>query len=343
MPGAPYRGRVDLDAYVAFHRPVWDRLDHLVARAGRLRGAELDELVDLYQRVATHLSVVRTSNPDPLLVARLSGLVARARGVVTGRREVSWRQVGVFFLRTFPAAAYRARWWWFGAAAGCLLLGASEAAWIATHPDVQAKLLPAADVRQLVDHDFADYYHEAPHSSFAAQVWTNNAWVAAQCLVGGLLFGVLPLLLLAQTAYAQLGPAAGYLIAAGKGGEFFALVLPHGMLELSAVFLAAGAGLRLGWTLIDPGAGRTRSRALAEEGRSTVALALGLTGVLLVSGLVEGMVTPSSMPPALKVAIGAVLLVGFLAYVLVLGSRAARSGLTGDLGEELAGAAAPEV
>lgn len=333
---------MDVDAYVVAHRPVWDRLETLLGRGSRLRGAEIDELVDLYQRTATHLSVVRTTAADPVLVGRLSQLVARSRGVVTGSREVGWNAVGVFVVRTFPAAAWRMRWWWLGAAVFCLLLGSAEGAWIATDPSVQARLLPAAKVRQLVDHDFAGYYHVAPHSSFAAQVWTNNAWVAAQCLVGGLLFGIVPAVLLIETAFGQLGPASGYLIAAGKGGEFATLILPHGLLELSAVFLSAGAGLRLGWTIIDPGA-RTRSRALAEEGRTVGVLAVGLAGALLVSGLIEGFVTPSSLPPVVRIGIGVTVWVGFLTYVIVLGRRATAAGITGDLDEEQRGDIALEV
>ncbi|HVU72337.1 MAG TPA: stage II sporulation protein M [Mycobacteriales bacterium] len=331
---------MDVDAYVAAHGATWDRLDDLVGR-GKLRGAELDELVDLYQRTATHLSVVRTSNPDPLLVARLSGLVARARGAVGGGRDVGWRSVAVFVTRTFPAAAWRARWWWLGAAVMCLGLGTAEAIWIATSPDVQQKLLTPKELAQY-NHDFVDYYHVSRHSSFAAQVWTNNAWVAAQCLVGGLFFGVLPAILLIETAVAQLGPAAGYLISEHRGGVFFALILPHGMLELTAVFLAAGAGLRLGWTLVDPGR-RTRAAALAQEGRATVSMAIGLAFVLLCSGLIEGFVTPSGLPPWLRVAIGGVAEVAFLTYVVVFGRRATRGGITGDVDADLVGSVPLEV
>src|SRR5205809_901839 len=89
---------VDLDAYVAANRPHWERLEHLVSRRGRLDGEEADELVTLYQRVATHLSVVRSSAPDAVLVGRLSTLVARARSAVAGAHTPAWRDVSRFFL-----------------------------------------------------------------------------------------------------------------------------------------------------------------------------------------------------------------------------------------------------
>ena len=111
---------------------------------------------------------------------------------------------------------------------------------------------------------------------------------------------------------------------------FFGLITPHGLLELTAVFLAAAAGMRLGWTVIAPGP-RRRVEVLAEQGRAVMAVALGLIVVLFVSGLIEAFVTPSGLPTAARVGIGVLAEVIFLAYVVVLGRRAARDDQTGDL------------
>lgn len=99
---------MDIDAFVTAHRPAWDRLEDLVRRRGSLDGAEVDELVDLYQRVATHLSLVRSASADPILVGRLSALVARARSAVTGAHTPAWREFVRFFTVSFPVVAYRA-------------------------------------------------------------------------------------------------------------------------------------------------------------------------------------------------------------------------------------------
>jgi uncharacterized membrane protein SpoIIM required for sporulation len=120
------------------------------------------------------------------------------------------------------------------------------------------------------------------------------------------------------------------MFAHGRGVEFFALILPHGMLELSAVFLAAAAGLRLGWRIIDPGP-LPRSQALAAAGRETITLALGAIVVLLVSGVIEAFVTPSPLPTWARIGIGACAEAIFLGYVIVLGRRAAAAGLSPDI------------
>ncbi|MEZ5117147.1 MAG: stage II sporulation protein M [Candidatus Nanopelagicales bacterium] len=319
---------MDLDAFVARHRASWDRLDRLTSRR-RLTGAEADELVDLYQRTATHLSVVRSSSPDPALVGRLSQSVARGRAAVAGAHTPAWRDVSRFVTVGFPVAVYRARWWWLAAGAGFTLAALAVGAWVAGDPQVQAALLPPEEVRQLVDQEFADYYTSAPAGSFAARVWTNNVWAAAAALILGALF-VLPAVWVLWQNALNVGIVGGLMVANGRGDVFFGLITPHGLLELTAVFVAAGVGMRLGWTIIDPGP-RPRSVALAQEGRAAVTVALGLVVVLFLSGLIEAFVTPSGLPTAARIVVGVMAWAGFLAYVVVLGRRADRAGITGDV------------
>ena len=126
------------------------------------------------------------------------------------------------------------------------------------------------------------------------------------------------------------GVSGGLMFAYDRGDVFFGLITPHGLLELTAVFLAAGVGMRLGWTAIAPG-DRPRLQALAEQGRAVMSVALGLVVVLLISGLIEGLVTPSPLPTWARIAIGVLAETTFLAYVIHFGRRATRAGEIGDL------------
>jgi uncharacterized membrane protein SpoIIM required for sporulation len=257
--------------------------------------------------------------------------VARARSAVTGAHVPGMRQVARFFLIGFPAAAYRARWWWFGAAAGSIVVAVLAGAWIARSPAVQDSLLPPAQAKALVQQQFRGYYSQYAATSFAFKVWTNNLWVAAQSVIFGILLGIPTVFVLLENAL-NVGVDAGFMIGHGRGTEFFALILPHGMLELSAVFLAAAGGMRLGWTVIDPGP-RPRCLALAEEGRSMITIALGAAAALAVSGAIEAFVTPSPLPTWARIGIGAVAETAFLSYTLTLGRRAVLAGETSDIEE----------
>ncbi|WP_077798408.1 stage II sporulation protein M [Streptomyces sp. JHA26] len=332
---------MDLDVFVSAHRAEWDRLDALLRRRRRLTGAETDELVALYQRAATHLSLVRSSAPDPQLTGRLSQLVARARSAVTGTRRASWRDVTRFLSRQFPAAVYRARHWWVPTALVSTAVAALLGWWIGSHPEVQSTIAAPGELRELTrpGGQYETYYSSHPAASFAAQVWTNNAWAAALCLILGVFLG-LPVIWILFQNMLNLGIGFGLMSSAGRLDTFLGLVLPHGLLELTAVFVAAGTGLRLGWTLIDPGP-RTRRTALAEEGRAAIGMAVGLALVLFVSGAIEGFVTPSGLPTWARITIGVVAELAFLAYVYVLGGRAVRAGDTGDVDAAERSAAVP--
>ncbi|MFI2260883.1 stage II sporulation protein M [Streptomyces tubercidicus] len=322
---------MDLDVFVTAHSAEWDRLETLLGRKRRLTGTEADELVTLYQRTTTHLSLLLSSAPDPTLTTRLTSLVARARSTVTGARKASWRDIARFFTTAFPAAVYRLRHWWIPTAILSTVVAALIGWWIAAHPEVQAAIGAPEDLRAMTrpGGQYETYYSSHPAASFAAQVWTNNAQAVALCLVLGAFAG-LPVLWILFQNMLNLGAGIGLMSSAGRLDTFLGLILPHGLLELTAVFVAAGIGLRLGWTLIDPGP-RTRRTALAEEGRSALGVAIGLAAVLFISGALEGFVTPSGLPTWARIGIGIAAELAFLLYVYVLGGRAVRAGATGDV------------
>ncbi len=324
---------MDLDVFVTAHHTEWDRLEHLLRRGRRLTGAEADELVTLYQRTSTHLSLIQTTAPDPQLTARLTQLVARARSTVTGTRRASWRDAARFLMAGFPAAVYRSRRWWIPTALISIAVSAVIGWWIATHPEVQSALAAPDALRQMTrpGGEYETYYSSHPAASFAAQVWTNNAQATAMCLVLGAFLGI-PVLWILLLNMLNLGVGIGLMSSAGRLDTFLGLVLPHGLLELTAVFVAAGTGLRLGWTVVDPGP-RTRRAALAEQGRAALGMAIGLALVLFVSGMIEGFVTPSGLPTWARIALGIAAELAFLVYVYVLGGRAVRAGEVGDVEE----------
>lgn len=338
MTGLPVTlARVDLDSFVLEHRGDWDRLTEL-ARRSKLTGAEADELVDLYQRVGTHLAAVKGSRADAGLEARLSALLVAARASIAGASSPVLQTIGHFITGNFPAAVWRVRWWWLTVGLLCVGLCALIMYRVLSEPGLAESLLSDAEAKKLVEHDFAAYYSENPASDFALLIFLNNALVAANCMVTGI--GVLPVLALLYRTMENTGVIGAFMIESGRADVFFGLLLPHGMLELTAIFLAAAAGLRVAWAWIAPGA-RTRGQALATEGRALGTIAIGLAGWLGISACIEAFVTPSTLPAWARLLIGGLVWAGFLTYVIVLGRRAAAAGLTGDVADADRSATAP--
>jgi uncharacterized membrane protein SpoIIM required for sporulation len=326
---------VDIDRFISTHQAAWARLDDLVRRGGRglrrLSPDELEELVALYQRVSGHLSYTQTYHRDPGLTATLSALVARAGALVYGSRPRTLRAAGRFAADTFPAAVWHARWFVVASALLFLVPATAVAVWIANSPAALEATGPDAVRQAYIEEDFEAYYTSAPSAAFASFVTTNNIQVGILAFASGIAFCLGTAFVLILNG-AHLGVAAGLFAAVGEQARFWGLVSPHGLLEITAVFVAGAAGLRLGWTLIDPG-DRPRGAALVEEGRRAVVIVIGLVGVFAVAGVIEGFVTGAPWPTWLRVGIGVTAEAAFLAYVVVRGRAAAARRLTGALGE----------
>ena len=324
---------MDTDAFIAVHRPQWDRLQELT-RSRTLDAEGVDELMSLYQETATHLSTVRSTNPDPALTARLSLLVHRARLRITGARTPLWRHTRTFFWEDLPAALFEARWAVVLSTVVFLVAALISGLYFGLDPVAREMVIPEGAQRSLAQRDFVSYYFQGEASGFAAQVWTNNAWITVQSVVFGVT-GIWPMFMLLQNGL-NIGLSAGVMGAYGGLGTFFVYILPHGLLELTCLFVGAGAGLRTFWAGVRPGS-LPRLWALARAARSLMTVAIGLVPVLLISGFVEAFVTPSGLPAAVRIAIGAGVWIAFLVYMLGRGRQVHRRGITGDLSEEMVG------
>ncbi|GAA1985150.1 stage II sporulation protein M [Microbacterium pumilum] len=324
---------MDLDALTAARREEWARLDEL-SRTRRLSGREVDELVTRYRAASADLAEVKTSAGRTAHGDHVSTILARARLRLTGAPENVLRQIPRFFAQQLPAALYRVRWTTLVIAVGFIAVTVVVALWISQDDALVASLGSRAQLEQYAESDFTDYYSENPAAVFAGTVWTNNAWIAAQCVMFGIT-GFWPIAVLVQNAIG-VGTAAAVLTAFGQADVFVLYILPHGLLELTGIFVAGAAGLQIFWSWVAPGP-RSRAEALASAGRSLATIALGLVVVLGVSGLIEGFVTAQPWPWPVKIGIGAAALALFLVYMLVVGGRAYRNGQDGDLTEYEAG------
>jgi uncharacterized membrane protein SpoIIM required for sporulation len=326
---------VDIDRFIARNQPTWDRLDTLSARASRgvrrLSPGEVDELVETYQRVSSHLAHARVAYDDPALSARLTRLVGRANGVIYASRSRPVQAISDFFAWRFPAAVWQSGRFVAVSAALLLVPALLVGIWMATDPEALDAAAPEALREAYLEEDFESYYSSEPASQFATEVTVNNIQVAFTAFATGALLCV-PSAALMVFNGANVGFAGGLFADAGELPKFFGLILPHGLLELTAVVIAGAAGMRLGWAVIAPG-DRTRGQALGQEARKAGVIALGLVLAFVVAGLIEGFVTGRGVPTGLRVGIGVLAELVFVGWIVVQGRAATRRGVTGEIGE----------
>lgn len=280
---------------------------------GRLAGADVTELIRLYLRASSHLAEVQSRYHDPALEDYLNSLVARASAAIYGSEARSLRSFLASFGGRYRAAARRT-------VPSILVVGALLASvliatdvWVATSPEAQAGAVPPAAREAIQRIDKGAVGVDVPGVALSTTIFQNNVQVAFLAFALGIFLGVGTVWVIVQNAV-FIGLLAGAFQAAGKAPEFWSLVLPHGFLELIAICIAGGAGLRMGWALIDPG-DRYRLTALAEEARDAVLVVVGVIPAFLVAALIEGFVTGRTGQPILEVLLGAVVAAAYLALI----------------------------
>lgn len=311
---------MDLDRYIQRHDATWRRLAQLSANGARPSGAELAELIRLYPIVAAHLSHVRTSYDDPDLIARLSEMVGNSNAIIYGAPRRRGRPALRFFTETFPAAVWSSRRF-VVVSALCLFVPAiATGLWLYHSGTTLDAAVPPEVQRLIATKEFRDYYSSQAASDFSIMVMLNNIRVALFAFA----LGVIPIVgttWILITNGAHIGVMAAVMHNAGEGVQFWVLITPHGLLELTSIVIAGAAGLRLSWALVAPG-DRSRLQALADEGVQAVTIAGGLSVAFVVAALIEAFVTPSQLPAPVRVTIGAATLITFVVYVVSFGVTA---------------------
>jgi uncharacterized membrane protein SpoIIM required for sporulation len=151
---------------------------------------------------------------------------------------------------------------------------------------------------------------------------TNNIRVAILAFAGGMLLGTLTLYVLVQNGL-FLGIIAGAAQAYGFSPNLWGFVAAHGAVELSVIFIAGGAGLQLGWSVLRPGL-ITRQAALRMAARRAAYLLLGCMPLLIIAGLIEGFISPSALPITLKMAVSFTTGVALYSYLILAGRTSLR-------------------
>lgn len=312
--------------FIASGREVWERLAAAAAETRRVGvkrtgAAALQRMHDDYRRAAADLAYAQTHFPGSKTQAYLNRVVGQAHGELYGaaphRLATAWR----FLARDYPRLLRRE--WRPIAVAGALMIGAAVAGAIATYSDTAlARLLLPAQFRDVSPANLSETRQAnadgaAMYPVIGSYIGVNNVQVAIMAFAGGITFGALTVYAMLQNGL-MLGVLAALFTQAGATVGFWALIVPHGSLELPAIIIAGGAGLKMAGALLFPG-DAPRSTALKAAAPVAARLLLGTLPLFAIAAAIEGFFTPTAASDALKLLVGAVLFALLVAYVLVPG------------------------
>jgi len=286
----------------------------------KLHREEVRELGRIYRRTASDLAIARAESRDPRLVNYLNSLVIRAHGRIYRADAQGGRRIREFFGRDFPRT-FRRTWRYTATAFGVFLLF-TGIAFFGTHhdPDFSEFAGISPFFRELIINHHTHWWEEVNKANQieSTNIFTNNIHVTFLAFALGALCGLGTLYVLAFNG-ASFGAIIALTYRAGFGNDLLlGFVISHGVIELTCIFIASGAGLLIGTALLMPG-NLSRADALKSRGLEAVRLISGCIPLLVVAGLIEGFISPQPIPSVIKVGIGVLTGITLYSYLLLAG------------------------
>lgn len=318
------------DRFIDQHKTTWQRLEELLklldsSSLRRLHREEVRELGRIYRRTASDLAVARAESRDPRLINYLNSLVIRAHGRIYQADAQGGSRVKEFFARDFPQT-FRRTWRYIAVSFSVFMLF-SVIGFVGTKADPEfSELVGVAPAfRELYIETKTHWWEDLNEANQvgASSIFTHNIQVTIYTFAFGALFGVGTLFYLAYNG-ANIASVLALTYRAGFGNDLLTFMVGHGVIELSCIFIAGGAGLLIGSALLMPG-DLSRADALKSRGKDAVRLMMGVAVLLVIAGIIEGFISPAPIPAAIKFSVAAITGMALYSYLLLAGR---------DLGEQ---------
>ena len=307
-------------------RPYWSRLEALLAAAGsggikQLSRAEMREMALLYRQVASDLSVLRRDETAQTYAAHVNQLLARAHHIIYAGRKTSAVRLFRYLRDEYPEIFRRNLAYVAVSVAITFAWGTLGAILTSTHIEFMRHILGPQMIATMERHEMWTHSVVSVAPTATSAIMTNNLSVSFLTFAGGITFGLYTLFLLFINGM-NLGVIGAACHHYGMSVALWSFVAPHGSLELPAILIAGGAGLRLGKAMLFPGPLRWKD-SVAQGGMEASRLVSGTIPMLVVAGCLEGFFSPSSAPVALKFTIGGLLFLFLNAWLFGAGRETA--------------------
>ncbi|HSL55822.1 MAG TPA: stage II sporulation protein M [Pyrinomonadaceae bacterium] len=314
------------DRFITQRKNAWQRLEDLLklldgSSLRRLGREEVRELGRIYRRTASDLAIARAESRDPRLVNYLNSLVIRAHGRIYRADAQGGKRIRLFFTRELPQT-FRRTWRYTFLSFSVFMIFATVG-FVGTRydPDFSELMGVSPAFREMAIETKTPWWERLneANQTGASLIMTNNIMVTIYTFAFGATLGIGTIFYLALNG-ANIASVVALAYGAGTdfGNALVTFMVGHGVVELSCIFIAGGAGLLIGSAMLMPG-DLTRADALKTRGMEAVRLMIGVAILLVVAGTIEGFISPAPIDPRIKFGIGGITGLAMYAYLLLVG------------------------
>ena len=296
---------MDERSFVDKKRADWDRLAELIGKAGGMQGVrkltrdEVKELGPLYRRTSSDLAYARSHATNSDMVLHLNGLVGRAHALMfeAQKSKSAGHSIVNFYVMEFPTLLQK-HYRYFLAALAFTIFGGVFGYWLVIRDENKINVFIPPQLRESVKGWKEGTVAHEGSPEFAGSLMTHNQTIGLIAFAGGVAAGLPPATAMFYNG-AMVGALAALMTHVHKHGSFWPGILPHGIAELTAIFICGAAGFLIGMSLLFPGRYR-RSDAFLRGGLDAIKLVLGSIPLFIFAGIVEGMFSHLKIAPAIR-------------------------------------------
>jgi uncharacterized membrane protein SpoIIM required for sporulation len=307
---------LEINRFIKEHKADWTELEQLLSqltkRRSKLHADHIDRFTELYKAVSAQLATLQTYRPGDETTGYVNQLVARAHNAMYQENNKSSHQLRHFFLTYFPSLI-KARSWFVLFACILFLFGGLLGFLAVWNNPLHLTLIVPGNIAEGIDPSRTELPRENLQSPLiSTEIMTNNIRVAVLAFISGITLGIGTVYLLVMNGL-LVGALAAVFMQSGKSYVFWAYILPHGVIELTAIFIAGGAGLYMGYRFFVPGP-YSRKRMFLESAKESAQLLLGTIPLFVIAGIIEGYITPSTLSLEVKYMVAGITLLLLAVY-----------------------------
>ena len=315
-----------MDRFIDQRKSAWQRLEDLLALLDsrslrRLHREEVRELGRIYRRTASDLAIARAESRDPRLINYLNSLVIRAHGRIYQADAQGGSRLRRFFAEEFPRTFRQT--WRYTAVSFAVFMLFSLIGFLGSRYDPEFSELVGVSpaFRELYIETKTHWWEDLNEANQvgASSIFTHNIQVTIYTFAFGAMLGVGTLFYLAYNGL-NIASVLALTYRAGFGNDLVTFMAGHGVIELSCIFMAGGAGLLIGSAMLMPG-DLSRADALKSRGKQAIVLMMGVAPLLVVAGIIEGFISPAPIDPRIKFGIAAITGLALYSYLLMAGRK----------------------
>ncbi|QEK12677.1 stage II sporulation protein M [Crassaminicella thermophila] len=306
------------DLFIEKNKIYWKELEnyiHLFSKnkLSSINSNKIERFIYLFRTVSHHLAYVRTYYPESKLEKYLNSLTGNAHHYLYTVRKNPWYDFKIFILYTFPKKIHKYKLFILSSFL-IFFFGMLISFYMVIQDSSNSLYFLPKKLLDAIDYNFKAKQWDYPLMS--STIMINNITVSLKAFIYGIFLGIGTFYILFVNG-CILGALTGLVYLNGDLIKYASLILPHGILELSAIFIAGAAGLLLGKSLLIPGKYK-RLDYMIKNSKEGIKLLLGCIILLVIAALIEGFFTPLPISSVIKLTFAAFTFFALTLYLWIL-------------------------